>query len=147
MILHPLCRSSVSLFQLSFSTYFPPDTTNHKHSQAQPCFMPMTLLMVHAMVLSGVSRCPIPPGSPSFPPHHARDSTGPTAPQKDVSKGPVLQPWPLPLASIISLTAVNISLPRNVFTYGHISNSFIKLNYLTREIACFDCVAVLLKPT
>ena len=80
-------------------------------------------------------------------PNPAGGSTGPTAPQKDVSEGPVLQPQPLPLDFIISLTAVNISLPRNVFTYRHISNSFIKLNYLTREIVCFDCVAVLLKPT
>lgn len=79
--------------------------------------------------------------------HRARGSTGPTARQKDVSEGPVLQPRPLPLGFIISSTAVNISLPRNVFTYRHISNSFIKLNYLTREIVCFDCVAVLLKPT
>lgn len=80
-------------------------------------------------------------------PHHARSSAGPPAPQKDVSEGPVLQPQPLPLDFIISLTAVNISLPRNVFTYRHISNSFIKLNYLTREIVCFDCVAVFLKRT
>lgn len=87
-----------------------------------------------------------PAGQPllsTYVPHHA----GGTAPPKAVSEGPVLQPPPLPLAFIISLTAVNISLPRNVFTYRHISNSFIKLNYLTREIVCFDCVAILLKPT
>lgn len=58
-----------------------------------------------------------------------------------------LQGYPFPLDLIISLTAVDILMHRNVFTYRHISNSFIKLNYLTREIVCFDSVSVLLKLT
>lgn len=77
------------------------------------------------------------PGAPSVPRHRRRTSP----------KGRCSQPQPHPLDFIISLTAVNISPHRNVFTYRHISNSFLKLNYLTREIVCFDCVAVLLKPT
>lgn len=75
-LLDPFCRSSVSPFQLPLSTYFPPDTTNHKRSPVHPPFKSMTLLVVHTVVLSGGSRCPI----PSFPPVSSTVPGGPLVP-------------------------------------------------------------------